>query len=345
MDNAKRIKCSHPSLLATSNTNTTSNGVGGSTNANNNKIATNTIMITNNYSKNGLTPTSSSTRTTTTSNSSQITILARNNNDHDHSDVDNRRPMVVDQINICINNHFSSDAALMTTTTSATAKLPELIKIQKKGSNVNNKQNQQPKLGYEAVCVKDEEVESVMDVEEAVKGFTIKKEPVEEEDEDPVDANLMTVVKVTDTNQTAKKAFAEKSFSETKYEHQSVNPISIGEEVLVPRKSLEDDDDSCFYLGILTVVHRDQVLVQFEDGTNCWAGTTDIKRILRHPDTIYCVVCKTRELKSAVESGTTHDCTNCGRVYHKTCLLEELRKLAAMPMMVEKFNENIYCLR
>lgn len=322
---SKRIKCSHPAASAES------------------PMATNTILITNNYGKNSLAPTS-----TTTSNSSQITILAQHEDDDDVGHPDrppglHRRPMVVDQINICINNHFSGDAppALITTATaSATAKLPELIKIQKSSSHNNiNNNKQKPKLGYEAE-VKEEEQErdqdELLDVEQAVQGFTIKKEPL-----DDVHAKDAVVAAKVTVKVTKEEAFENKNKSlKMKSKH-----FSIGEEVLVPRKALlatadardSDSEDSCFYLGILTVVRGDQCLVQFEDGTNCWAGVAEIKRILRQPNTIYCVVCKTREVKVKAKNsnnnkddegrdGTTtiHDCLRCGRVYHEACLAREL---------------------
>lgn len=291
----KRIKC--PTQQAVNGV-----GVGGGGGG----VATNTIMITNNYSKNGLTPTT----TTATSNSSQLTILAQQDNDEGT----HRRPMVVDQINICINNHFSGDAAaatLLTTTASATAKLPELIQIQKTN-----------KVGYEA-DVKEE----AMDVEQAVQGFTIKREPVDETEQ------LSKIENATTTK--TKEALVEE-----KQKH-----FSIGEEVLVPRQSLDGDGDSCFYLGILTVVRGDQCLVQFEDGTNCWAGVAEIKRLLRLPNTIYCVVCKTRERRDETTAmRSIYECIKCGRGYHKRCLAEELSRLAVKEeddQVMEKAN----CLR
>lgn len=279
----KRVKCSHP----TSHNSVNGGNAGG--------IATNTILITNNYSGSQTLPTS----TTSTSNSSQITILAQHDggDDDDEDDkgsgpVAGRRPMVVDQINICINNHFSSDTLMTTTTTSATAKLPDLIKIQKTTT-------MQPKPGYEA----DVKEDGLLDVEQAVEGFKIKKEPLEDEDEEEPQPRVTLLIE----QQTPAFELETKRFS-------------IGEEVLVPRKS---PDDLCFYLGILTVLRGDQCLVQFEDGSNCWAAVSEIKRLLRQPNTIYCVVCKTRERRQPRDD-SVHDCANCGRVYHTTCLRREL---------------------
>lgn len=84
------------------------------------QIATNTIMITNNLNN---------SRSSASANNSKITITA-----HDQGDLLlDRRPMVVDQINICINNHFSNDSVTTTTTATTTKKIPDLIQIQKEG--------------------------------------------------------------------------------------------------------------------------------------------------------------------------------------------------------------------
>lgn len=318
----KRPKAS--SATGTANGNKTTNGVGG--------IATNTIMITNNYSsKDGLTPTSSTT--TTTSNSSKITILARDV--HEDDDEDNssspppllhhhhrHRPMVVDQINICINNHFSTGDApltMTTTTASATAKLPELIKIQKKtkqnmSSTGLGDEEPKLKLGYEEDVKPPTGLAAMLDIEQQVQGFMIKKEP---------GLGVVEVEKDKSEKGNQKKS-GEKQATESAA---IVHKFSIGEEVLVPRKSL---DDSCFYLGILTVMRDDQCLVQFEDGTNCWAGVKEMRRLMRAPNTVYCVICKTRELQSDVDDDqvTTVECVSCARAYHKLCLRRELSELA-----------------
>lgn len=301
-------------------------------NGNKNGIATNTIMITNNYSKDGLTPTSSTT--TTTSNSSKITILARDVHDDDdenssspppsllhHHHHHRHRPMVVDQINICINNHFStggdaSPLTMTTTTASATAKLPELIKIQKKKQQQHMTStvlgDEEPKLGYEEDVKPPTGLAAMLDIEQQVQGFLIKKEPG------------LDVVEVDNGNVNQNKSGDKKATESAAIVHK----FSIGEEVLVPRKSL---DDSCFYLGILTVMRDDQCLVQFEDGTNCWASVREMRRLMRAPNSVYCVICKTRELQSNVDDDqapTTTECVSCARAYHKVCLRRELSELA-----------------